>query len=83
VDVVRQYNESVDFKRILVTRAGDRIPKRGDMVYKKRSSALQQVDREEPASTLDEGAAIIRHDEKVARERRSSADYASLIRPTP
>jgi hypothetical protein len=32
------------------------------MVYKKRSSPLQQVDGEEPASTLDEGAAIIWHD---------------------
>jgi len=37
------------------------------VVYKERSSPLQQVDGEEPASTLDEGAAIIWHDLKVSR----------------
>jgi hypothetical protein len=37
------------------------------MIDKERSSPLQQVDGEKPATARDEGAAIIRHDQMVSR----------------
>jgi hypothetical protein len=61
VHVVGQHDEGVYFERIPVARAGDRLAKQINMVDQKRCFPFQQVDGEEPASTRDEGSAIIRH----------------------
>lgn len=75
MDMIRQDNDSVDDKRMVQARCGNRLPQCLNVIDKQRLPPLKQIDGEEPASTRDEGATIIWHLKTLA-----SAQYASLLR---
>lgn len=62
MQVIGQHDECGDLESMGLPRAGDRFAQRFDMVNKQRLAPLQDVDREEPASSRNECAAIIRHE---------------------
>src|SRR5260221_9244808 len=77
MQMIRQDDNGIDIERIALSRLGDGVPKRIDMIDKQSLPPLQQIDGEEPASAWNERAAIVRHTDRLA-----SAQYASLLRPT-
>ena len=53
VDVVGQYDECVDAKWMPLARAAGRFTQRLDLVYEETAATIEQICREEPASSRD------------------------------
>src|ERR1700742_2797902 len=67
MDVIGQDDKRINLERIVFSRPGDGVAQRLDMIDKKRSPPLQQIYGEEPTSTGDKGAAIVRHSGSLHR----------------
>jgi hypothetical protein len=66
VDVIRQYHDGIDHERIALARFRHDRAQRVDVIDQQGLPTLQKIDREEPASTGDESATIIRHSRRLA-----------------
>ena len=61
MDVIGQDDDGIDRKRIAFARLAHGYTEIIDMLDEQGAPALQQIDREEPASARNEGTAIVRH----------------------
>ena len=61
VNVVGQYDEGVDAKWMPLARAAGRLAQCRDLVDQESAATIEQICREEPASSRDKSATIIRH----------------------
>jgi hypothetical protein len=61
VNVVGQHDECVDAKWMPLKGAAGRFTQSLDLVGKESAATIEQVCREEPASSRDKCATIIRH----------------------
>jgi hypothetical protein len=67
VKMIRQDNDGINIEGIFSPRRGNGRSQYLDVIDKQRLPSLQQIDSEEPASTGDECAAIIRHADRLDR----------------
>jgi hypothetical protein len=77
MEMIRQHDNGVDLKRVLLTHRRDCAPQSFDVISQQRLTSVQEINGEKPASARNERATIIWHGATVA-----SAQYASLLRPT-
>ena len=61
VQMIRQHDERVEREGMVFARRGNRLPQGCDVIDEQGFTALQKVDREEPAPARNKRATIIRH----------------------
>lgn len=77
MQVVRQNHEGVDMERVSQPRLARGVPKSLDVIGKKASATVEEIDGKEPAATGDKGATVVRHVRKVAK---SCVPFTPLLR---
>jgi len=70
MDMIREHDEGVDRKRLVLPRRGNGLAQERDMVDEQGLPPLQQINRKEPAAARHESATIVWHGERLSHMLR-------------
>ena len=67
MQMIWQNDESIDVEGMAPARGGDRVTQDFDLIGQKGFPSIEQVDREEPASSGNECAAIVGYSQAITQ----------------